>query len=412
MKLGVRTTNAIEPGTFARPAQGIVWADKELGLPVQGFPAWESKPATSRNSCCGKLHTLESTPPDVQGSLTRIHVLGIFGVDSADLKPGDLGATLVLGPIENPLFHLDLINDRHFSDPSTLHVVDRLTGDGASVESVGRCEMNGRTYRVDLLTVDVEAGISPGLVTFTDVSEKAQFLIFDVFYEVAPSGTCPFKSRSGGVALSELAAVVRLGDRVTLRRALDQLQDAVTRTQDLDEAKGEALTFIAVVTAATIEMGVSRTMHRVQLEAARRLDALDDPAEIVAETRFIVEELALPASIGSGSPSGMLIDRALTIVGRNFAKDISDTTISNQLGLSTSHFRYLFREVTGQPFHKYLIALRLEKARRLLLEAAMPVSDVASAVGFNGLAHFSRAFTQRFSVSPTNLRRSAPALSE
>ena len=79
--------------------------------------------------------------------------------------------------------------------------------------------------------------------------------------------------------------------------------------------------------------------------------------------------------------------------------------MAQQLGLSTSHFRYLFKQATGQPFHKYLVSLRLEKARRMLVEQGLPVSTVAKAVGFSALSHFSRAFAQRFSVSPTSLRR-------
>jgi AraC-like DNA-binding protein len=42
----------------------------------------------------------------------------------------------------------------------------------------------------------------------------------------------------------------------------------------------------------------------------------------------------------------------------------------------------------------------------MLLEQDLPVSQIALAVGFTGLSHFSRAFAQRFAVSPTSIRRS------
>ena len=69
------------------------------------------------------------------------------------------------------------------------------------------------------------------------------------------------------------------------------------------------------------------------------------------------------------------MDRALTLVDRNFAKDLTDAAVAQQLGLSTSHFRFLFKQATGQPFHKYLVSLRLEKARRMLVEQGLPVGD-------------------------------------
>jgi len=94
------------------------------------------------------------------------------------------------------------------------------------------------------------------------------------------------------------------------------------------------------------------------------------------------------------------------MVERNYAKNLTDASVAATLGLSTSHFRFLFKESTGQPFHKFLVSLRLEKARQMLVEQEIAVSAVAKAVGFAGLSHFSRAFAQRFQVSPTSIRRS------
>lgn len=221
---------------------------------------------------------------------------------------------------------------------------------------------------------------------------------------------CPFHSAEGGVALSELPGIIRCGDRLRLRRALFQLKGALQRTNDLDEARGEALTFIAVVSAATLEMGASREMHRVQLESARRLDQLTEVEAITAAAAEIVERVCEPLFAAGEAPAGILIDRALKFINRNYSEEITDVTVAVEVGLSTSHFRHLFKEVTGQPFHKYLISLRLEEARRLLTEDGMLVSDAAAAVGFRGLAHFSRAFTQRFQVTPSMVRRGGFAL--
>jgi AraC-like DNA-binding protein len=205
----------------------------------------------------------------------------------------------------------------------------------------------------------------------------------------------------------ELASIVRVGDRVKFGKATQQLEKAILAAQDLDEARGEALTFLAVLTAATLELGGSRQMHRLQLEAAREMDRASDLEVVLQVAQSRVEELANSVFPQSDGPSSHLVDRALALVERNYAKNLTDATVAAQLGLSTSHFRYLFRLATGQPFHKYLIALRLEKARRMLLDQDLPVSQIAQAVGFTGLSHFSRAFTQRFSVSPTSIRRSS-----
>jgi len=408
MKLGHRTNTVIEPGEIRRPEHGPVWNSPSLGLPLTGLPAWQSNGGASRDHPGrSKPFLLHVTPPKGNGNLTRVHMIGVFAVEGEADKAGTVGATLVAHEENDNIVTLDLVAGRHYGDARDLRPVHRLSGDGASIETVGTCAIDEVTYRVDQLTIDMPFESPLASIELRDAGSPAIFTIFDVLYEFTPEGTCPFKVRSGGVALGELAAVVRVGDRVKLRRALDQLEDAIRKTHDLDEAKGEALTFIAVVTAATLEMGGSRAMHRVQLQAARALDQLKDTEDIISETRCIVEDIAIPLT-NTASPSAHLVDKALAVLNRNFAKNISDSSVADQLGLSTSHFRFLFKEVTGQPFHKYLISLRLERAKKLLLEQNLPVSEVAAAVGFNGLAHFSRAFTQRFSVTPTNLRRSAP----
>jgi len=223
-------------------------------------------------------------------------------------------------------------------------------------------------------------------------------------------GGCPFHAHAGGIALGEIGGIVRCGNRVRMKEALDQLQQSIERTADLDEARGAALMFIAMVTAATMEMGGSRDMHRVQLEAARSIDKTDDKIEVGKIARKIVENVLAPVFDPAMTPSKILMDRALAYIEANLHRQLDDDRVANEVGLSTSHFRHLFRQATGQPFRKYLMALRLERARQMLVEGDLPVSEVAIEVGFTGLAHFTRAFVQRFSAPPSSMRRGSMAI--
>jgi AraC-like DNA-binding protein len=199
--------------------------------------------------------------------------------------------------------------------------------------------------------------------------------------------------------------VLRLSDRAKFDLALEQLHQALSTMSNVDEARGQMLTFMAMVTATSLELGGGREMHFRLLDLARELDQtcdLDSLWETFSRHVHEVVETMLPAAPG---PRPHLMDRALSLVDRSFAKSITDASLAAELGLSTSHFRYLFKATTGQPFHKYVMAVRLEKARAMLVEQKLPVSVVANAVGFTGLAHFSRAFHARFDMSPSEARR-------
>lgn len=71
---------------------------------------------------------------------------------------------------------------------------------------------------------------------------------------------------------------------------------------------------------------------------------------------------------------------------------------------SRYHFNRTFRQVTGVPPSQFLYALRLEKAKRLLLQTQRKVIDICYEVGYNSVGTFTRRFTDLLGVSPTTFR--------
>lgn len=77
--------------------------------------------------------------------------------------------------------------------------------------------------------------------------------------------------------------------------------------------------------------------------------------------------------------------------------------------LSADHFSRLFRSQTGVPFRRYGVDVRLDRARHLLEETSMTVSEIAEALGYDDVFLFSRQCKARFGVAPTHLRGARPA---
>ena len=74
--------------------------------------------------------------------------------------------------------------------------------------------------------------------------------------------------------------------------------------------------------------------------------------------------------------------------------------LSSQVAMSPFLFARVFRELIGLPPHKYLVRLRLERARTLL-QSGMSVTDACYAAGFNNLSHFIRTFRRHFGCVPS-----------
>jgi transcriptional regulator GlxA family with amidase domain len=73
-------------------------------------------------------------------------------------------------------------------------------------------------------------------------------------------------------------------------------------------------------------------------------------------------------------------------------------------GVSQAHFARSFRDAFGVPPHRYLLTCRIERAKALLRETDLPVTEIAFQTGWNSLGTFGRTFRDVTGESPGELR--------
>ena len=76
---------------------------------------------------------------------------------------------------------------------------------------------------------------------------------------------------------------------------------------------------------------------------------------------------------------------------------------------SIFYFCKLFKKVTGINFTEHVSRVRTEKAKNLLLNPNLRISEIAYEVGFQSLTHFNRVFKNIVGESPTDYRGHLPA---
>ncbi|GBQ90547.1 AraC family transcriptional regulator [Gluconacetobacter johannae DSM 13595] len=103
--------------------------------------------------------------------------------------------------------------------------------------------------------------------------------------------------------------------------------------------------------------------------------------------------------------------RALRLIEKDIDRPLRIADIAAAARLSVRQLERLFRRHTGATPAAYLVAARLDRARRLLRQTVMPVTDIGIACGFVSAAHFSTAYRSRFGCAPREERkvRAAPA---
>lgn len=73
-------------------------------------------------------------------------------------------------------------------------------------------------------------------------------------------------------------------------------------------------------------------------------------------------------------------------------------------GASKAHFARSFRDAFGVPPHRYLLTRRLERAKALLRDTDLPITEIAFQTGWKSLGTFGRIFRDVTGKSPGQLR--------
>jgi AraC-like DNA-binding protein/ligand-binding sensor protein len=105
----------------------------------------------------------------------------------------------------------------------------------------------------------------------------------------------------------------------------------------------------------------------------------------------------------------MQITRARQYIADQHQDKLSLGAVAHHAGMSPFHFCKTFRKVTGVPLTEYISRVRVEEAKRLLLNPNFRPSEIGYQVGFQSLIHFNRVFKRIVGESPTAYRVHLPA---
>ena len=90
---------------------------------------------------------------------------------------------------------------------------------------------------------------------------------------------------------------------------------------------------------------------------------------------------------------------------RNFDSDITLDSVAGELNISKDHIMRIFREKLDTTFRNYITAMRVDKAKNLLLTTDKSVTEISILCGFNTIRSFNRAFLARTGMSPSDFRK-------
>ncbi len=197
---------------------------------------------------------------------------------------------------------------------------------------------------------------------------------------------CVFGLDAVGESLEELRALP----------GLDRLfsPDLSASTPRLHLTLGERKTFLRLITWMHEECEVQPTGWRVRLKSL--LNCL-----LVEYARAYLAHVGGDAENGAYSA---YVTRALSFIDERYGDcTLNVQSIAAEVGVSGDYLSRQFRQVIGIATQEYLRRYRFARSMEML-QAGVPVGDVARKVGFRSLCHFSREFKREMGITPSQYR--------
>lgn len=121
---------------------------------------------------------------------------------------------------------------------------------------------------------------------------------------------------------------------------------------------------------------------------------------------YLGRELRRGASVAK-DPLDHFIDDSVAYLKKNFSQGIRLKDLCGRYRLNENYFSSAFKRKVGSPPIKFLHALRIEMAKRLLLHGNERMGEIARIVGYEDPLYFSRIFKKTTGLSPKDFRKLA-----
>ena len=118
------------------------------------------------------------------------------------------------------------------------------------------------------------------------------------------------------------------------------------------------------------------------------------------------DEARIHMELAAPSDMQRKVARVTDFVRSQLHRSIELADIAAAADLSVSQLTSLFRKALGQPPHRFLINLRVARARELLATSPLPIAEIALACGFSHQEHMTRIFRREIGLTPAAYRRS------
>ncbi|WP_028307068.1 response regulator [Desulfitibacter alkalitolerans] len=136
-----------------------------------------------------------------------------------------------------------------------------------------------------------------------------------------------------------------------------------------------------------------------KIELCQSIDDLENWILELGETGLRIVNSTETKSVSSP------IQKVLEYIEENYNSELTLSNLSKVIYLSPDYFSRIFKDQVGSTFSEYILKIRIEKAKELLNNLDIPVSEIGRKVGYSDPNYFSRVFTRAVGMPPSRFRQ-------
>lgn len=111
------------------------------------------------------------------------------------------------------------------------------------------------------------------------------------------------------------------------------------------------------------------------------------------------------ADICLGSYIGRSIAEAHNYMETHLSEKLTISALSRKFSISPTSLKSGFRNMYGQPIHRWLMEQRMKRASELIRSTNMTIQQIAQAVGYDGVSQFNTVFKQHYGRTPGQVKK-------
>ncbi len=206
----------------------------------------------------------------------------------------------------------------------------------------------------------------------------------------------------------QLMANVRIGNRTGAREILNSILGSIILQNpgDLGILKARAVELLSILSRSAAETGVDITgLLEKNLDYIQKALSVNSQPDLCAWISAALNEFIESVYQQQNKSALSRIQPAIDLMESEYDQPITLDEIAKAAYMSVSRFAHLFKEQTGQSPIDYLIGIRINHAKRLLITTDSSCAQICYSVGFNNQSYFTRTFKRLSGMTPRQFRQ-------